>query len=209
MAGCGGSQPLTVEQHQEAAAKESAAARDALHRHDTAAGTGEGGKAVPMSPGAFSPTGEWTYPEKVYDPGAYHLDEAETRSAHAAAHKKAAEELEHFEDAECQKLPPHTRASCPMLGPALGMAEIKNGVRVDFQPGVPVAAVIAHMRCHLAYAHAHGYSPDCPLYMNGVKIDATPDGKGAVITTDKSGDVAELRRRAKLQIVFGKPPQTL
>jgi len=200
---------MTVEQHREAAAQERAAAREALTRHDTAPGTGEGGKAVATSPGAFSPTGEWMYPEKIYDPGGYHLDEAQTRSAHAVAHEKAARALEQFEDVECKKLPPHTRASCPMLGPATGMSEIKNGVRVDFQPGVPVAAVIAHMRCHLAYAHAHGYSPDCPLYMSGVRIDATPDGKGAVITTDKSSDVAELRRRAKAQIVVGKPPQTL
>lgn len=39
--------------------------------------------------------------------------------------------------------------------------------------------------------------------------DATSDGRAATITTGSSGDVAELRRRARRQIVVGKPPTPL
>jgi len=210
---CGGAKvhpdDATTEGHLREAETERAAARDALSKREAAVRTPEGGAVPQMSRGAFSPGGQYTYPQQLYDPTQYHLNEAESHTAHAKAHEAAARELEHFESAECNELPPKTRAACPMLGPAVAFQEIDKGVRVVFQAGVPVAAVVAHMRCHLAYARAHGYSDDCPLYMKGLKIESTPDGKAAIITTESSGDVAELRRRARQQIVIGKPPTTL
>jgi hypothetical protein len=211
---CGGGAKVnpdetTAEGHLKEAEKEHAAARAALDSHEVAERTPEGGAGPMVSRGAFSATGQFTYPQKVYDPAQYHLAEAEKHTAHARAHEAAARELEHFEDAECKQLPPETRAACPMLGPAVAVDEIDRGMRVTFQPGVPVAAVIAHMRCHLAFARAHGYSDDCPLYMKGVRIDGTADGKAAMITTDVAGDVTELRRRVRRQTVIGNPPQAL
>ncbi len=213
VAACGGGKvnpdETTTEGHLREAEKERAAAREALDKHEAAERTPEGGAGPQVSRGAFSYGGEWTYPQKLYDPTQYRLAEADKHTAHAKAHEAAAQELEHFEDAECRELPPKTRAACPMIGPAVAFHEIDKGVMIVFQAGVPVAAVVAHMRCHLAYARAHGYSEDCPLYMKGIKIEVTSDGKAATITTDSSGDVAEVRRRARQQIVVGKPPTTL
>jgi hypothetical protein len=208
VAACGGSRvnpdDATVEEHRRLAEAEDAKARGDLGAHARVEHTPEG-DAARVSRGAFDPGGELTYPEKTYDPSQYRVDEAQRHSAHALAHEQAAAELERFEDAECKMFPPKTGTMCPILGPAVGTVDIAGGVRVTLQPGVPVRAVVDHMRCHLAYARAHGYADDCPLYMKGVKIDATPDGTAITITTTNSADVAELRARARRQIVQGKP----
>jgi hypothetical protein len=210
LAGCAsGVRPdeTTAEGHRREAARERELARDGIERHQQRTGTAEG-KTDPIGGGAFSGRGEWRYPPQSYDPQRYVIEQSEAHSAHARAHEAAAAELERFEEAECGDFPPETRAACPILGPAVGFVEIDGGVRVTFQEGVSVAAAAAHMRCHQAFARAHGYREDCPLYMKGVHIAPTADGRGVTITTEQKPDVAELRHRAREQLVVGKPPAT-
>jgi hypothetical protein len=210
---CGGSTAVspddtTAEGHRREAARERGAAHDEIEVH-RAAEEAPGGSSALVNRGAFSSGGQWQYPQQSYDPHAFHIDAAAAHSSHARAHEAAAQELEHFEDAECAELPPETRAACPILGPAVGWKAIDRGVEVTFPERVPVAAVIAHMRCHQAFARAHGYTGACPLYMKGLHIAPSAAGHAVLLTVDALGDAAALRKRAKEEIVVGKPATVL
>ena len=100
---------------------------------------------------------------------------------------------------------PEARSACPILGPSIGLEVVDGGVRVVFAPGVPAADVVAQMRCHLAFARVRGYRDECPLYMRGVHIDASPDGTGVLITTDDPAGVADLRQRVRRVVVVVNP----
>jgi hypothetical protein len=125
------------------------------------------------------------YPMDIYNPTSYHLDEAARLAAHAREHESAAAELERFEQAECKDFPPATRAACPLLGPVVARKDVADGVLLELTPAIDTTALVAHMRCHLAYARTRGFVglPDCPLYLRGVRVDrAGPHS--IVITTD-------------------------
>src|SRR4029077_607821 len=67
---------------------------------------------------------DYLYSVPVYNPTDSHLKEAEAHRAHAHRHDAAAQYLEKFEESECRKFPPATRAACPLLGPVAKMDDI-------------------------------------------------------------------------------------
>lgn len=134
---------------------------------------------------------------EVYNPTEAHLRHAKQHRKHAADHEAAAEELEAFEEGECGRFTPEVRRTCPLMGKVAAVEDIqqgasqggpaqsppKRGLRIRFAPDVDTQAVIAHMRCHLAFARKTGRKgmSHCPLYVEGVAI-ATGDapGKGGI-----------------------------
>ena len=109
------------------------------------------------------------------------LLEADRHLAHSQQHLAEAHALEAFEIEECRDFPPRTRAACPLLSSVVGIEDIPRGVRVRMARGVRVDAVVAHMRCHYAYARARGFADavSCPLYIRDIDIRAS-DNKAAV-----------------------------
>lgn len=199
LAACGGGgrravrpDDMSAARHRDEAAREYAAAADAMERYDPAR------QRVVGIAGSHEANEPFSYPVAVCNPTESHLRAAEAHSAHAREHEAAAAELERFEEAECGELPPETRAACPVLGDVVAITDVAGGVRVRFADGVPVAAVVAHMRCHLGYARAHGYADagDCPLYVQGVRIRAA-GGQSVDILSDDARRVREIRRRAR------------
>jgi hypothetical protein len=143
------------------------------------------------------------FPVSVYNPTEGYLQQADEHRAHAKEHERAAAALEKFEEGECKAFPERTRAACPLLGPVTKIDDVERGVRVTFAPGTRVDAVAAHMRCHYAYARAHGFDArvSCPLYMPGLEIEQQVGAAVEIKIRDKQ-KVAELRGRAREEAVF-------
>ncbi|HVU52366.1 MAG TPA: hypothetical protein VHL80_16845 [Polyangia bacterium] len=145
------------------------------------------------------------FPVSVYNPTESYLRNADEHRAHAKEHERAAAALERFEAGECKAFPERTRAACPLLGPVTKIDDVERGVRVTFAPGTRVDAVAAHMRCHYAFARAHGFEArvSCPLYMPGIQIEQA--GAAAVeIKLRNKEQIGELRARAREEAVFAK-----
>ena len=142
----------------------------------------------------------------MYNPTEGFLREADEHRAHAREHEKAAGALEKFEDGECREFPERTRAACPLLGPVTKIDDVAKGVRVTFAPGTRVDAVAAHMRCHYAYAKAHGFDTrvNCPLYMPGVQIAQAGDAAVELKTRNRA-QVDDLRARVREEAIYKKP----
>ena len=160
---------MSAEAHRAEAQKESAAAGAERKVAETA----------PPPPnlsvsGGNNPQGYY-FDANIYDTRNQHLARAQQLSAHAREHEAAAAALEKFEEAECREFPASTRAACPLLGPVVGITDVADGVRVEFATGTRADALLAHMRCHLAFAAARGFqdAAACPLYMKGVDVRAT------------------------------------
>jgi len=156
------------------------------------------------SPGGADATGV-AFPLSVYNPTEGYLRQADQHRAHAREHERAAASLEKFEQAECRAFPEQTRAACPLLVPVTKIDDISHGVRVTFTPGTRVDAVVAHMRCHYAYARAHGFEArvSCPLYMPGIEIERA--GAAAVdLKVRNREQVDDLRARAREEAVFSQ-----
>ncbi len=135
-----------------------------------------------------------------FEPANDRMDEAERRRAHARAHAAAAASLERFEAEACAGVDPQERAACPLLGPVTDFRDIHGGVRVELAAGTPVAALVANMRCHHAFARTHGFSPEaasCPLYIPGIRIRQSVDGKAIEILAATLDTVAQLRKLAR------------
>ena len=132
-----------------------------------------------------------------YNPTERHLRRAAEHAQHAREHERAAAELERFEDAACGILPVHERAACPVMGPIAAVRDVADGVELQLLDGERLPEVIAHMRCHLAYARTRGFetAPDCPLYMRGLEIHPSPDGRSIDLTAKEPRVIEELRRR--------------
>jgi hypothetical protein len=144
-----------------------------------------------------------TFPITVYNPTEGYLRAADEHRAHAREHERAAAALEKFEEGSCRQFPERTRAACPLLGPVTKIEDVDHGVRVTFAPGTRVDAVTAHMRCHYAYAKAHGFDArvSCPLYLPGLEIEQA--GASAVDLKAKNrAQVDDLRARAREEAVF-------
>jgi hypothetical protein len=152
----------------------------------------------PMATPLANPDG-FTYPVDTYNPAADHLARARQLEEHAHEHRAAAAKLETFVQDECRGFPPETRASCPMLGPVEQIRDIPNGVRVAFRPKTRVDAVAAHMRCHFAYAQAYGFDTvaDCPLYVKGLQIRVSDDGKAIELTSREPRTIDVIRARTR------------
>jgi len=160
-------------------------------------------RAVNLTPVAPNDTGGIIFPISVYNPTEGYLSQADKHREHAREHERAAAKLEKFEEGECREFPERTRAACPLLGPVTKIDDVDRGVRVTFAPGTRVDAVTAHMRCHYAYARAHGFDArvSCPLYMPGLEIE--PAGAAAVdLKVHDKAQVDDLRARAREEAVF-------
>src|SRR6185369_5601361 len=123
----------------------------------------------------------------TYNPTQWQLKEAARHDRHAASHERAAAKLETFADQECAGFSVAVRAACPTFSPIEKLEEIDGGVRLYFRSDVDAGAVAAHMRCHLAYARMYGFEgiPDCPLYIKGVDIRRSSDGRAIEIVGNK------------------------
>ena len=153
--------------------------------------------------GGNNPQGYY-YDVNIYYARNEHLTRARELSEHARQHAAAAASLETFEEAECGQFPPSTRSSCPLLGPVVGITDVPSGVRVQLVNGTRADAVLAHMRCHLAFAEAHGFgaAASCPLYIKGIDIRAgsTP---GTIEIVGKDAKVVEqVRARTREEAVL-------
>jgi len=188
-------------QHREEAARENAAAREHSKDYDAKAAV-----PSPFRPTVAAGSGEYLFSPSVYNPTDVHLQRADEHRAHARQHEKAAEALERYEAAECFNFPPSTRAACPLLGPVTRIDDIAGGVRVTFVPGTRVDAVVAHMRCHYAYARARAFEEtmSCPLYMRGIEIKPGRDPMTIEITAGTPEQVQDLRARSRDEAVYAR-----
>jgi hypothetical protein len=190
---------MSAEEHRQQADKDMVQARTEVVRASVAPPV----PAPPLGVSATNPTG-YAYPLEVYNPAEAHLMRARQLEAHAHQHRDAAKKLETFVQDECKGLPPETRATCPLLGPVTQIVDIAGGVKATFAPHTRVDAVAAHMRCHFAYAQAHGFDTliDCPLYVRGLQIRVTDDGQ-AIELTDQDAAAAEvIRARSREEMMF-------
>ncbi|HVV48354.1 MAG TPA: hypothetical protein VHO06_01725 [Polyangia bacterium] len=202
--GCGQNQAATrpddttAERDRQLAQTESAAADRELHAART-----------PMpepnlaASGGNNPQGYY-YDLNVYNARSEHLERARVLTEHARQHEATAAALEQFEEAECKQFPPETRPACPLLGPVVAITDIPAGVRVQLASGTRADAVLAHMRCHLAFARARGFgaASSCPLYVKGIDIRAGSTSGTIEIVSDDAKIVDEVRARAREEAVL-------
>jgi hypothetical protein len=145
--------------------------------------------------------------EASTNPTEGHLVTAAQFEKHARQHEAAARALEKFEQDACAKLPSATRAACPLLGPVRGLDDIPGGIRVTLVPGSPVDEIVAHMRCHYAFARARGFSENvtCPLYIEGIEIKRGSGPDSIEIVSPDPSVQQKVRTRAREEIAFTKP----
>jgi hypothetical protein len=134
-----------------------------------------------------------------YNPTQKHLRTAAQHAAHARAHEAAAASLEQFEDDACKPLSAAARSACPILGTLKAIDDIDGGVRVELADANALDVTVAHMRCHLAYARARAFQvvADCPLYLRGVEIRRSADGRAIELVGGSRALQDELRRRVR------------
>ena len=195
---CGGAKnvrpdEMSAEAHRSESSRENASAAHDASQYDPHARVEHA-----VIHGAVGGVAEPVESVTTYNPTAFHLTDAARHAKHARQHEAAATELEHFEGAECGALSPRVRAACPMLAPIKRLQEIPGGVRIEFVDGADVGMLTAQMRCHLAFARARAFAgvPDCPLYIKGIEIQASPDRRGIDFTTTDRATATEIRRRA-------------
>jgi hypothetical protein len=192
---------MSAAQHREQAARENQAAREHAKDYDPKATM-----PSPFRPAAGGGSGEYLFPLSVYNPTEVQLAYADQHRAHARQHEKAAQALERFEAEECVGFPPAARAACPLLRPVTRIEDIAGGIRVTFATGTPVHAVLAHMRCHYAYARTRAFeeAASCPLYVRGIDIKRASDPLAIDITTADWQQVDALRVRSRAEAIYAK-----
>ena len=177
----------TVVGHQQQATKERAEAKEDRAQFDPAA-EHEQSSAMAGRAGAESVEGVLM----TVNPTAHHLADAQAHARHAKEHESAAAKLATFEDDACKTISEGERASCPTLL-SDSLTPLPNGIRL--RTGAKrLPAVLANMRCTLAFAHARGYGEEslCPLAMKGVVANAAPDGTGVDLTATDHAAVEAL-----------------
>jgi len=187
--------------HRAEAEREAQAAAKEVQRFDP--------KAAQPSPFGDPLGKDYLYTVPIYNPTEGHLHEAEMHQAHARQHEAAAQFLERFEEAECRDFPPASRAACPLLGPVVRLDDIPGGVRASLSKGARIDAVIAHMRCHYAYARARGFDDrvGCPLYVKGIEVRKGLDPLTIEIVARDDATVQMVRAHAREEAVFVKGGQ--
>ncbi len=182
---------MTVEEHRNAAAFETAQAQKEREVYEPIANREQHG---PLASQLSSDL--W-----VHDAPEQHLAAADAHQRHAHEHLRAAQTLERFEDSACRGVSTAARAACPMFTASLDRVEgIEGGVRLVLKTSAPAEGILAQMRCHLAYAQAQGFSkPTCPLYLKGAVVTAK---SGAIDVVSPEAAVAA-RIRAEAQVMFG------
>ena len=187
---------MSAARHRQEAERESQVARDHVDARN-----GQTSRA----PAAVDATGkEYLYSVPIYTPLDGSLAGAELHRQHARDHARAADFLERFEAIECRDFPPSSRAACPLLGPVIKIDDIPGGISARFKAGTPVDAIVAHMRCHYAYARARAFetAASCPLYMRGIAVRRGVDPMAVEIISDDSATAARIRTRSRAEAVF-------
>ena len=188
---------MSADQHRQQAARDAESARRARELYRP-------GAARPDPLAAPIGITDGAYGVPVSNPTEGHLAEADWYRRHAREHEKAAQSLEHSEQAECRDLAPASRAACPFLGPVTRIDDIEGGVRVTFKPGTRVDAIVAQMRCHYAFARARAFAQTatCPLYLRGIEIRRAADPSAVDIVSRDRDAAAEIRLRSRQEAVF-------
>ncbi len=102
----------------------------------------------------------------------------DTLSEHARQHAEMAAGLREFGEGECSLIAEEARPQCPFSGP-LSVELVDLGVRVRVQEAVRLNAMLDHMRCHALFARTLSEPRlPCPLYLMGITIRRSPDGRG-------------------------------
>jgi len=181
---CGGpqdpaSEDLTAEEHEAEADREEGLASE--HQH-----VGEQGENVIYGPAD-------------YNPAESELSQAEEHRAHAQAHRDRAAALLAFEDAECSRFTESARSACPFLLGLESVEDVDGGASLTFGEAQNIDAITDHIRCHLAFVGAQGDEgiEDCALYVPGATLNR--EANVLVLRTDQGDQVAELRRRVRVQ----------
>lgn len=207
---------VVAERHRREAEAHSKDAEAHSRRYDPRAGSPSYGGAGPSS-GTWTPDGDWEsdrdwnddlyWDMQQYNPSIRHGLEAEEHERRAREHLEMARKLESFERRECRAFPSQTRALCPLLGPIESVEEIEGGVRLHLAADVDVNAVVAHMRCHVAFARTrdHAGMDQCPLYLENVRIQRLARTRSIDLIASGDAAIRELRRRAHAHVRRGSP----
>ena len=189
---------MSAAQHREEAARETQQAQAHERKYEPA--------AVDLPQPADANGAIYNFSAGSYNPTEWHLNEATRLRQHAQQHRKAAKLLERFEDTSCRQFPPSTRAACPLLGPVTKIDDIPGGIRATFAAGTRIDAVVAHMRCHYAYAQVRGFAEavTCPLYVRGIEIRRGEDPLAVEIVSKEATVSDEIRARSREEAVFLK-----
>lgn len=134
-------------------------------------------------------------------PAETHNMQAERHLQHAQDHLAAAEALKKAEESACQSIPPEARESCPLLGPVVSTEATANGALIAVREGTDMKALIAQIRCHIAYGNTQGRKgmEHCPLYVLGVQVRQV--GPTVIeLTTKGEANVRELQERVAAEI---------
>jgi hypothetical protein len=184
--------------HRAEAERERAAAEQEKARYDPA--------ATRVDPSFAQQPFEPSAAQHIFtNPTETRLSQADWRLMHAQAHERAARELESFEAAECKGVPRKERAACPLLGPAVAIRDLPDGVRVELARPESIEPVVADMRCHYAFARTHGFSAEaaaCPLYIRGIQIERSRDGQAIEIRGPTPEVAREIQKRARQEAVL-------
>lgn len=208
---------VVAERHRREAEAHSEAAEGHARQYDPRAGAPDydayhGIDPMAPSSGMWDDDGNWNddfyWDMQQYNPSRRHALEAEEHQRRAREHLEMARELESFERRECRAFPPATRALCPLLGPIEAVEEIEGGVRLQFAADVDVNAVVAHMRCHVAFARTrdHVGMDECPLYLETVRIQRLARTRSVDLVASADAAIRELRRRARAHLPTGSTP---
>jgi hypothetical protein len=130
--------------------------------------------------------------------------DALVRAKHQSDHEAAGSTLAKFEAAACRSVPVSARAACPLLGPAVGIEDVPGGVRVTFAVTANMETALAGMKCHVAYASAHGWGANagCPLYVPGIEVRAGGAPRTIEIVSAQASVTADIRRRSREEAIM-------
>jgi len=175
---------MSAKGHEEEAAREAAKAEKHAAQYDPDAASVQAAEADSAFEGPdFNPT------------DAHNL-QAQRHSKHAADHAAAAATLKSAEEDACKSIASESRSWCPLLGPVAATENTPKGVRITVREGTDVDALIARVRCHLAYADTQGREgmDRCPLYVRGVQVEKS--GPNSIeLSTKGKASIRELQER--------------
>lgn len=80
-----------------------------------------------------------------------------------------------------------------------------GGVSVEFVPSSSLDAVLGRMRRHYSFAQSRGFSEEaaaCPLYLRGLRLARSTDGRAIDITVTSTEMSQESRKRVREEAVF-------
>jgi hypothetical protein len=185
---------MSVEEHKKHAEKHQKMSEE--HQEQYKSGARATREEAPVDPNKD------VYTLEIYNPTEHHQDSAKQHQRHAEQHDQAGQTLMAYEETHCAKFPEETRSSCPLMGQVKAVEDIEGGVRITFHDDVPMQATVDHMQCHFAFARAEGYDgmQSCPLYLEGVTVEAQDEGQSVTLTTDEAEAVEPLRKRSRAHL---------